>query len=60
MAVMGRTRTRRRPAGEPRSTRRPGWSEIRIRRTRSPPDQMFEKLKPFKDRVAEDIREESS
>ena len=24
-----------------------------------PPDQMFEKLKPFKDRVAEDIREES-
>ena len=25
-----------------------------------PPDQMFEKLKPFKDRVAEDIREESS
>jgi hypothetical protein len=25
-----------------------------------PPDQMFEKLKPFKDRVAEDIREDSS
>jgi len=24
-----------------------------------PPDEMFEKLKPFKDRVAEDIREES-
>ena len=25
-----------------------------------PPDEMFEKLKPFKDRVAEDIREDSS
>lgn len=24
-----------------------------------PPDEMFEKLKPFKDRVAEDIREDS-
>ena len=25
-----------------------------------PPEEMFEKLKPFKDRVAEDIREDSS
>jgi hypothetical protein len=25
-----------------------------------PPEEMFEKLKPFKDRVSEDIREDSS
>ena len=40
--------------------RRRGSSGIPIRTDEVPPDQMFEKLKPFKDRVAEDIREDSS
>ena len=54
--VRAPTPTRTRPPGGPRSRRRPGWSANRSRGSRSR-RQLYEKLKPFKEQVAEDIRE---